>query len=70
MPTPDNAPALNAAEIRDLVKSMSQQELAIFRDVVREIRDIGSGISQPTIESLAKKYADKATKLAGNGGGE
>ena len=60
--------ALDAEAIKKLVQDMSQQELAIFRDVIVDIRKLGAGISQSAIDSLAKKYADKARRLAGDGG--
>jgi len=62
------ATALDAAAIKKLVQDMSQQELAIFRDVIVDIRKLGAGISQSAIDGLAKKYADKARRLAGDGG--
>ena len=64
----DQATALDAKAIQKLVESMSQQELAIFRDVILDIREVGAGISNVMINELAKKYADKARRLAGDGG--
>jgi hypothetical protein len=64
----DESVALDAAAIKKLVQEMSQQELAIFRDVIVDIKKLGAGISQSAVDGLAKKYADKARRLAGDGG--
>lgn len=66
----EGATALDADAIKKLVQEMSQQELAIFRDVIVDIRKLGTGISQSAVDGLAKKYADKARRLAGDGGEE
>lgn len=64
----DAATALDAEAIKRLVQRMSKQELAIFRDVIIDIRELGAGISSAAVGELAKKYADKARRLAGEGG--
>ena len=64
----DAATALDAEAIKRLVQGMSKQELAIFRDVIIDIRELGAGISSAAVAELAKKYADKARRLAGDGG--
>ncbi len=64
----DAATALDAEAIRRLVQGMSKQELAIFRDVIIDIRELGAGISSAAVVELAKKYADKARRLACDGG--
>jgi len=65
----DRATALDAEAIRALVEAMSQQELALFRDVIVDVRELGGVASPVVVEELAKKYADKARRLAGDGGG-
>lgn len=64
----DESTALDAAAIKKLVEAMSKQELAVFRDVIIDIRELGAGISAAAVGELAKKYADKARRLAGDGG--
>lgn len=64
----DSEIVLNAQEIRERISLLSASELAIFRDLFIDIKTRGVDISDVTIDELAKKYADKARHLAGDGG--
>lgn len=64
----DDETTLDAAAIRGLVEAMSQQELALFREVIVDVRERGGVASEAVVEELARKYADKARRLAGDGG--
>jgi hypothetical protein len=70
MSTNDNeqSTTLDADAIRQLISSMSPPELAIFRRLLIEVKERGSTISDALVKELAKRYADQARHLAGEGG--
>lgn len=64
----DQSTALDSNSIRQLISSMAPSELAIFRNLLIDVRERGSSVSDAIIEELAKRYADQARRLAGDGG--
>lgn len=61
--------SLDAEEIRKLVGSLKREEQVLFAAVVRDVKDRGDAVSEAVVDELAKKFADKAKLLAGDGGG-
>lgn len=59
--------SLDAEKIRKLVGGLSNEERELFTSVIRDVKDRGTAISDAVINSLAKKLADKARQLSGNG---
>ena len=59
---------LDAEEVRRLIEKMKRESLGIFRDIIKDVKQRGNSISEETVNELAKKYADKARKIAGAGG--
>ncbi len=70
MSTDDVKISLDADEIKKLVGGLKKEEQALFAAVVRDVKDRGDAISESIIDELAKKFADKAKLLAGDGGGQ
>ena len=67
----DNASiSLDADEIRKLVGGLKKEEQILFAAVVRDVKDRGDAISDAVIDELAKKFADRAKLLAGDGGAQ
>lgn len=58
---------LDAETIKKLIVQMPASAQQLFGDIVAEIRMHGSAMSDATMNELAKKYADKARRLAGAG---
>ena len=58
---------LDAKELRRLLKDLSREETHLFRDLMVDVREAGVGITTTITNELAKKYADKARALAGEG---
>jgi hypothetical protein len=59
--------SLDATKIREHVTRLSKEEVELFTWIIREVKDRGTSISDAVVSSLAKKIADKARQLAGNG---
>lgn len=62
-----DAITLDADRIKELIGELSSEERQLFSTVIREAKELGGDISDATINELAKKYADKARQLAGEG---
>lgn len=60
--------ALDAESIVKLISGMQPEARKLFQDVIRDVSGKGCGLGDVQINELAKKYADKARKLAGTGG--
>ena len=60
--------ALDADSIAKLISEMQPEAMKLFQDVISDVSEKGNGLSDVQINELAKKYADKALKLAGTGG--
>ena len=64
----ENEPALDADGIRRLLEGLSREEIEIFRGILIDVRNRGPGMGDVLVREFARKYADKARKLAGEGG--
>jgi len=62
--------SLDADEIKKLVGGLNKEEQQLFVAVVRDVKDRGDAISEAIIDELAKKFADRAKLLAGDGGAQ
>ncbi len=60
--------ALDANSIVKLISEMQPEAMKLFQDVIGDVLEKGNALSDVQINELAKKYADKARKLAGTGG--
>ena len=60
--------ALDADSIAKLISEMQPEAMKLFQDVIGDVLEKGNSLSDVQINELAKKYADKARKLAGTGG--
>jgi hypothetical protein len=67
MSTDTSKMSLDATKIREHVARFNEEEKQLFTWVIREVKDRGTAISDAVISSLAKKIADKARQLAGDG---
>ena len=59
--------SLDAQRIGALVAKLKTEEVEIFTAVIREVKSRGSAMSDATVSTLAKSYADKARQLSGDG---
>lgn len=57
--------SLNAEEIKRLILDMPQESRDILVQLISDLRERGTGLSQVIISELAKKYAGDAQRLAG-----
>lgn len=60
--------ALDIESIVELISKLQPEARKLFQAVLGEVLDRGNDLSDVMINELAKKYADKARKLAGAGG--
>jgi N-acetylglucosamine kinase-like BadF-type ATPase len=60
--------ALDVESIVELISKLQPEERKLFQAVLSEVLDRGNDLSDVIINELAKKYADKARRLAGAGG--
>ena len=58
----------DADKIVELISQLQPEARRLFQNVLSEVLDRGSDISETMVNELAKKYADKSRKLVGNGG--
>ena len=68
MSTTTEKMALDAESIVALISGLQPEARILFQAVLGEVLDRGNDLSDVTVNELAKKYADKARKLAGTGG--
>lgn len=59
-----NGTILDAENIRHLIEEMPSDALQIFKDIIFNVRKRGNILSDAMVEDLAKKFADKAIKIA------
>ena len=67
MSTDTSKMSLDANKISDLVRQLSKEEKELFTSVIREVKDKGTALSDAIVSSMARKFADKALQLAGDG---
>ena len=60
--------ALDVESIVELISELQPEARKLFQAVLNEVLDRGNDLSDVMINELAKKYADKARRLAGTGG--
>lgn len=68
MSTVSEEMALDVESIVELISELQPEARRLFQAVLGEVLDRGNDLSDVTVNELAKKYADKARKLAGTGG--
>jgi hypothetical protein len=61
--------AFDAESIVKLISELQPEARKLFQAVLGEVLERGNDLSDATVNELAKKYADKARKLVGTGGG-
>ena len=59
---------LDVDSIVELISELQPEARKLFQAVLSEVLDRGNDLSDVMINELAKKYADKARRLAGTGG--
>lgn len=67
MSTDSSPMSLDATKIREHVGRLNKEEMELFTSIIREVKERGTAISDAVVSSLAKKFADKARQLAGDG---
>jgi len=67
MSTVSEEMALDVESIVELISELQPEARKLFQAVLGEVFDRGNDLSDVTVNELAKKYADKARKLAGTG---
>jgi hypothetical protein len=60
--------ALDAESMIKLISEMDPEARQLLQAVIGDVLEHGNVLSDVQINELAKKYADKARKLAGSGG--
>jgi len=68
MSTMKKGMALDAGKISELISGLQPEALKLFQNVLSEVFERGSDLSDAMVNELAKKYSDKARKLVGSGG--